>query len=944
MIISRVQISNYKQYAGDHDIAIPSAATIGVIGANGVGKTTLFEAIEWALYGTGAASMKDIRPRGRSGNTTVTITLELTETGEQYVVERELKKSSTRAVVYRVETDGEEVIVVQGATPVSTYVQNTLIGLDHKAFTATFFTRQKELSFFGDLGDSARRREVGKLLGLETIRLAQQKIGEDRIRARNEATVLEKQYESQSKGHDFPAEIAAAESTIKTLRHALASAHADVDKITARIAGLDKDLTAQQALKDQDSAIGTRILELRGQVGAATQQRDGCTTDLARLDGRARERESLAATAGNLDGLHQQLATLDEQRKSFEHRKHLHQRLLASERRRGDVITSLRSVVTSITPPGPLEGWMWGNGDSEDPVSAATRYISVLERVNISEAEQREQAYQRVRSTAKERAQAQETLQKYEDALKKLNATLAQQLAGGDPTAQLQIARQRLQDVQKDDAALKAQYDQLQPQQQKITRLLNNLQQQDMNEPCPTCGRPFTRDDVADTLALFREQLHDLRQQAEAIDLKRQALAREGTGLQASCTDLEKRAAEIVATRQRIEASTPYITDQAAKVQQLSDQIREEMRALQRDTVPDETEITRVSVEVQTWRRMIDSRGHITKCHGDIVTIDAELAPLRNDLETLGEIAYDEEAHRNVRLAHQEALKAATTVAEIDRDLARRPQLEADLATATQKIADLSARIAVAENERAEIGFDPAKLATVINDLKAAREERETAIEMRHRVQNQLTAAEHSLESLLKERDRIAGLAQQAEEQRHLHDRLDQMYREFDEFDRYAAAWYAPKLSEITSELVAEVTDGKYDRVVFDNNFGIDIYDGEEEKFPLDTFSGGERDAISLCARIALSRVIGGTGNQPPGFLVLDEVFGSLDLDRRTRLLEMLGTITNAGDHFRQVFIISHVDDVRTSPIFDELWQIVENAEGSSDLQVLNHGADVGEL
>ncbi|PMY12533.1 hypothetical protein C1X42_32805, partial [Pseudomonas sp. FW305-BF8] len=50
MILTRVELENYKQYAGHHEIAIPNAATVGVIGNNGVGKTTLFEAIEWCLY------------------------------------------------------------------------------------------------------------------------------------------------------------------------------------------------------------------------------------------------------------------------------------------------------------------------------------------------------------------------------------------------------------------------------------------------------------------------------------------------------------------------------------------------------------------------------------------------------------------------------------------------------------------------------------------------------------------------------------------------------------------------------------------------------------------------------------------------------------------------------------------------------------------------------
>lgn len=944
MIISRVLIRDYKQYVGEHDIAIPSSATIGVIGANGVGKTTLFEAIEWALYGTGVASARDVRPRGRSGSTTVSITLDLPGTGEQYIVERELKRSSASAVVYKVEPDGEEVKIVTGTSPVNDFVQSTLIGLDHKAFTATFFTRQKELGFFGDLGDAARRREVGKLLGLETIRIAQQKIGEDRLQARNNATVLEKQYETQSKGHDFPAEITAAEEVIAASQQQLAVAHKDVDAATLRVTALDKDLAGQQALKDRDGQFATRLVELRGQSHAATQQRDTCTSDLARLDARAKEREALLPKAQALPALEAQVRELEEKRAVHQQRQQLHQALLAHERRRGDVINSLRSLVTEIVPPSPVDGWTWGNGDSEDPISAAIRCVTAIGTVDISAAERREQSLQRLRSLATDRAKAQQDLKRYEDARKNLLAQLAQKTADGDPAEALKDAQQRMQDLQRDDLSLKAQVEGILPQQQKITRLMTNLRQQDMNEPCPTCGRPFSPGDVADTLALFEQQVAALKRQVADLEAKRQQVTRQRQEAQAAVASLETRAGEIRTLKQRIEASAPYIDDQSKRVNELDNAIRTEMRALDRDSLPDEHEITRVSVEVQTWRRMIDARGHITRYHSDIVTIDAELTPVRRDLEGIGEVHYDEQEHRKVALAHQDALKAATTVSAIDRELARRAQIEADLAAAREKIATLAGEIAALEKERAAVGFDAAKLAAVAEDLRKAREEREVAIEMRHRVGSELVANEHVLARLVEERERIADLAKEAEAQRHLHDRLDQMYREFDEFDRYAAAWYAPRLGEITSELVAEVTDGKYDRVVFDNNFGIEIYDGEDEKFPLETFSGGERDAIALCARIALSRVIGSTGTQPPGFLVLDEVFGSLDLDRRQHLLDMLGRITGSGEHFRQVFIISHVDDVRTSPIFDELWQIVENDEGSSELRALGHGSDIGEL
>ena len=62
---------------------------------------------------------------------------------------------------------------------------------------------------------------------------------------------------------------------------------------------------------------------------------------------------------------------------------------------------------------------------------------------------------------------------------------------------------------------------------------------------------------------------------------------------------------------------------------------------------------------------------------------------------------------------------------------------------------------------------------------------------------------------------------------------------------------------------------------------------------------------------------------RPPRFLVLDEVFGSLDSERRAQLLETLGSLASSG-HFQQMFIISHVDDVQLAPVMNEAWTIEE--------------------
>ena len=60
------------------------------------------------------------------------------------------------------------------------------------------------------------RAERAKLLGYETIKQAQQLIGDDRAKVRSEADGLQDIYEARSGDRDFPVEIAAAEPLSRT--------------------------------------------------------------------------------------------------------------------------------------------------------------------------------------------------------------------------------------------------------------------------------------------------------------------------------------------------------------------------------------------------------------------------------------------------------------------------------------------------------------------------------------------------------------------------------------------------------------------------------------------------------------------------------------------------------------------------------------------------------
>ncbi len=118
----------------------------------------------------------------------------------------------------------------------------------------------------------------------------------------------------------------------------------------------------------------------------------------------------------------------------------------------------------------------------------------------------------------------------------------------------------------------------------------------------------------------------------------------------------------------------------------------------------------------------------------------------------------------------------------------------------------------------------------------------------------------------------------------------------------------APTLAELTSHVLGSTTGGRYGRVELDESYEIQV-DDEGVLHPLGRFSGGESDLANLALRLAISRIIAErTGANPINFLILDEIFGSLDPDRKRSVMTAL---TGLSAQFRQIFLITHIEDIK---------------------------------
>jgi DNA repair exonuclease SbcCD ATPase subunit len=144
-----------------------------------------------------------------------------------------------------------------------------------------------------------------------------------------------------------------------------------------------------------------------------------------------------------------------------------------------------------------------------------------------------------------------------------------------------------------------------------------------------------------------------------------------------------------------------------------------------------------------------------------------------------------------------------------------------------------------------------------------------------------------------------AKLGRQVEEARHMH-RLGEL---LGSFRNELVGSVGPRLSAQAAALFADLTDHEYDDLAVDpDTYEIRVSD-QGRAYSMDRFSGSETDLANLALRVAISEHVQFQSGGTVGLLVLDEVFGPLDDDRKERMLLALERLKG---RFRQVLVVTH--------------------------------------
>ncbi|MGC8783512.1 MAG: AAA family ATPase [Armatimonadota bacterium] len=936
MKLHRLQLTNFRQYM-DLDLTFGDGIT-AIIGANGSGKSTLLEAICWSLYGAEAlrSKVEEVRPlflslldsasqRGRGTNPKAVLTFSL---GDAIY---EIERTAQGARLYRLQSGREA--VADGTTAVNNTVQRLLGGMTYRQFLTSFFAQQGELEFLHF--DKARRREeVLRMLGLERVTRSVKWIDEELAKGRSELRGKQ----------SLPLDPEEAKAQLERAKEELETARADLQKAGERLEAARADWEHWKPIVEQWNAKKTAYDSLQTQVQLLEQNIRAREGELSRLQSELSEAQTARARLEKLrpqgeryKQVREQLQRLDELQRYEQRRAELRvqiQNLTAQVEEREaqlaqaetemsrlqnqkEELDAQQQRVQELNEKAKLAEELRRQLEQMDKhKTAVQRQLSALDAQIASLNEQTERLKQQIASTesitADEKRIA-ELVGEAEGRVRELEAELAK------------LERQRASAI----ASAETEAQSVRQQMQEIEKRRKNVEALGPNGECPVCTRRLG-EEYSSVVKHFDLELQEAERRLQAA-LSRKAEAERDTeaieqcraNLQEARADLQQYREQLARLQEQLRQRESWLQEAQSLQKQLDDlsQQREQVASTY-----DAEEHERVRLQVEELQPVAQQ------------ALAERQVWLERRNQWQREMTRLQEAANQLRAAVEQAQKAMRSAeTEMQQlptgyDAALHDQLRKELVNlqpvwdealrlhpVAQRLPDLQARFGETQGALQTAQNQLEQTLQTLQELAYNAEEYENIMRQFAACENALRDAETQvrvLQERVKQRTaQVAALEEQWQ-------RLQEHLRELRELQRAVLRdetvrnWLrsfadllngevVPELQERAGELLNLLTDGRYTQLQISEEFEFTLVD---EDRPKPIISGGEEDIVNLSLRLAMAEMICERSGQPLGLLVLDEVFGSLDADRRENTLQLLRRLR---DRFDQIIIISHIEEIQ---------------------------------
>ncbi len=250
MILKKLQLKNFKQY-GKLELDFREGL-VGVVGKNGSGKSSVFEAILLCFFGTISLDKNHYKSSWVELKESVSLELTFEVQGKDWRVVREFrgKALAPKAGLY----NQKEEMVATDSKPVTQEVIR-LLGMDKDAFTRSVFSGQKELGIISNTKGEERKRMVRKMVGLDKLDDIQKLIREDR-------NTLSKEVQGQQKLLLTDEELQVVESQIVALGEESKKIEKEEEKLKTGFEKKNKKYQEAKKIFDEQSGLSRQFNQL----------------------------------------------------------------------------------------------------------------------------------------------------------------------------------------------------------------------------------------------------------------------------------------------------------------------------------------------------------------------------------------------------------------------------------------------------------------------------------------------------------------------------------------------------------------------------------------------------------------------------------------------------------------------------------------------------------
>lgn len=863
MIPLHLRISGFLSYRDPVELDFNAFDLACISGQNGAGKSSLLDAITWSLFGEARGKSSDvINLHADVKAAEVILTFE--HEGNTYRVQRSLPRGKSTVLEFQILNDGRRTAGDRQQT------------LDDGQRTADNHSRQSTVNGRGTwrpLTEKTTRDTQARIE--QTLRLDYETFVNASFFLQGKADQFTQQ--NAGKRKDVLSNILGLEiwdeyknRTAEKRKHI----EADVETIDGRVAEIDTELAEEETRK-------IRLGELQSslkQLSAAREAQESVLQNLKRNVDLVNEQRKMTSTlAAGLErsraallGLETRLAEKESDRASY-----------------ADLVNRAKEIESAY------KAWQNARKELENWEKTASQFrehekgrLPLQEKIAVEKAKLEEEKRGLVVEEVEIEKQRLETGD-LDSAITGKRALLSEAEEKVRQRIELESQRNSAREMQ---AELRAENDALKTQMDELKTRIDELESAEGTE-CPLCGQSLTDEHRSSTLDKLQQEGTEMGDRHRANKAKAAELTDQTKSLESQVSNLSS------AENERV--------NYASEISQLTERV-ERLQAVAKDWE-------------STGRKRLKEVEKILESGKFAVDEQKQLAKLDKELAKLG---YDASAHDEAREKENELRSVEEDFVNLKSAKDVSKQIEGEIKNLEEERGKRKEEV-----EEGQKQFDTASAALKeaeagAPNLDEAERELFRLREEENRARGELGGAQQRVDVLKSQRVRKADYEKEREslqQQVARHRTLEQAFGK-NGVPALLIEQALPQIEEKANELLDRLSDGNMSvRFVTQAEYKDKKRDDLKETLDIqisdtagirnyEMYSGGEAFRVNFAIRLALSEILAQRKGARLQTLVIDEGFGSQDVQGRQRLIEAINLVKS---NFAKILVITHLDELK---------------------------------